>query len=155
MFWSFSPTNLGQIWKSMTVLESTRPEDSKTHPDCWIWWRIGWDIEGLPQPLFQLLLLVLGLENLDMTWLVVNPQYLSQFSIKFNNQGVSQNPQDVQIPKLSLVFIFDQDLWEKKTKTFRDKWNFHYCIWSSTEPWCSRASIENHINRIFGKGKMF
>ena len=30
----------------MTVLESTCPEDSETHPDCWIWWRFGWDIEG-------------------------------------------------------------------------------------------------------------
>ena len=34
MFWSFSPTNLAQICKPMTVLESARPEDSETLPDC-------------------------------------------------------------------------------------------------------------------------
>ena len=122
MFWSFSPTNLGQFWKSMTVLKSARPEDSKTPPESWIWWRFGWDIEARTQPLFQLLLLILGLENFVEKWLVFYLQYLSQIFIKFNFQGVFRNPQDVQISKLSLIFKIDQDLWEKKTKTFRDKW---------------------------------
>ena len=45
-------------------------------------------------------------------------QYLSQIFIKFNNQGVFRNPQDMQIPKLSLKFNIVQDFMEKKTKTF-------------------------------------
>ena len=44
-------------------------------------------------------------------------QYLSQIIIKFNNKGVFRNPQDMQIPKLSLKFKIDQDFMEKKTKT--------------------------------------
>ena len=115
---SFSPWNLGQSWISMTVLESACPEDSETPPDCWIWWRFGWDIEGWTQPLFQLLLLFLGLENFAMDWLKLDLQYLSQIFIKFNNQGVFRNPQDMQIPKLSLKFKIVQDFMEKKTKIF-------------------------------------
>ena len=42
-------------------------------------------------------------------------QYLSQIFIKFNNQGVFRNPQDMQIPKLSLKFKIVQDFMEKKT----------------------------------------
>ena len=42
----FSLSNLGQIGIPITVLESACPEDSKTPPECWIWWSIGWDIEG-------------------------------------------------------------------------------------------------------------
>ena len=128
MFWSFSPTNLGQIWKPMTVLESARPEDSETPPESWIWWRFGWDIEGLPQVMSCLNFPVPKLEVRAKIRVVFYLQYLSQIFIKFNFQGVFQNPQDVQISKLSLVFKIDQDLWEKKTKTFRDNWNFHYCM---------------------------
>ena len=43
-------------------------------------------------------------------------QYFSQIFIKFNNQGVFRNPQDLQIPKLSLKFKIVQDLMEKKDK---------------------------------------
>ena len=46
---------------------------------------------------------------------VFNLQYLSQIFIKFNNQGVFRNPQDMQIPKLSLKFTIVQDFMEKKT----------------------------------------
>ena len=47
---------------------------------------------------------------------VFNLQYLSQIFIKFNNRGVFQNPQDMQIPKLSLKFKIVLDFMEKKTK---------------------------------------
>ena len=46
---SITPSNLGQIWKSMAVSESARPEDSKTVPESWIWWRFGWVIWGFAQ----------------------------------------------------------------------------------------------------------
>ena len=36
--------------------------------------------------------------------------YLRQILVKSNFQGQFWNPQDVQIPKLSLVLIIDQDL---------------------------------------------
>ena len=101
-FWSFYPTNVGQFWKSMTVLKSAHPEDSKTPPESWIWWRFGWDIEARTQPLFQLLLLILGLENFVEKWLVFYLQYLSQIFIKFNFQREFRNPQDLQISKLTI-----------------------------------------------------
>ena len=34
LFCSISPENIGQISKTGAVLESTRPEDSETPPDC-------------------------------------------------------------------------------------------------------------------------
>ena len=40
----YSLSNLGQIGIPMTVLESARPEDSETPPECWIWWSFGWEI---------------------------------------------------------------------------------------------------------------
>ena len=48
---SITPSNLGQIWKSMAVSESARPDDSKTVPESWIWWRFGWDTWGFTQPI--------------------------------------------------------------------------------------------------------
>ena len=50
---SITPSNIGQIWKPMTVLESARPEDSKTVPESWIWAIFGWDIEGRTQVIFN------------------------------------------------------------------------------------------------------
>ena len=47
-----------------------------------------------------------------------NFKFLSQNFIKFNIQGVFRNPQDEQIPKVSLEFQFDQDLIEKIRKHF-------------------------------------
>ena len=64
---------------------------------------------------------------------VFNLQYLSQIFIKFNNQGVFWNPQDVQIPKLSLKFKIDQDFMEKKTKTFCNMWKGGYYILQPTK----------------------
>ena len=46
---SITPSNLGQIWKSMAVSESAGPDNSKTVPESWIWWRIDWDTRGLLQ----------------------------------------------------------------------------------------------------------
>ena len=46
---SITPSNLGQIWKSMAVSESAGPDDSKTVPESWIWWRFGWDTRGFSQ----------------------------------------------------------------------------------------------------------
>ena len=42
---------------------------------------------------------------------------LMQILVKFNFQGQFQNPQDEQIPKLSLVLIIDKDLQELLIKT--------------------------------------
>ena len=50
---SINPSNIGQIWKPMTVLESARPEDSKTVPESWIWAIFSWDIEGRTQVIFN------------------------------------------------------------------------------------------------------
>ena len=44
--------------------------------------------------------------------LLFNCQYLRQFFIKLSNQGQFQNPQEKQIPKLSLVVRFDKELME-------------------------------------------
>ena len=44
----------------MAVSESAGPDDSKTVPESWIWWRFGRDTRGLTQPIlskkFQLLI---------------------------------------------------------------------------------------------------
>ena len=42
-------TNLGQLSKPVTVLESARPKDSKTVPESLIWPRFGWDNQGKRQ----------------------------------------------------------------------------------------------------------
>ena len=47
MFCSITPTNLGQL--SKPVLESARPDDSKTVPESLIWPRFGWDNQGKRQ----------------------------------------------------------------------------------------------------------
>ena len=52
-----------------------------------------------------------------MLQIVFNLEYLSQNFIKFNIQGGIWNPQDKQIPKLTLGIKFDQDLIEKKRRT--------------------------------------
>ena len=46
--WCISPTNLGKISKTGTVLESAHPEDSKPVPWCLIWLgpRFGWENQG-------------------------------------------------------------------------------------------------------------
>ena len=41
---SITPTNIGQLSKAGTVLESALPEDSKTVPKSWIWARFAWVI---------------------------------------------------------------------------------------------------------------
>ena len=46
---TITPSNLGQIWKSMAVSESARPDDSKTVPGSWIWPRFGWENQGRRQ----------------------------------------------------------------------------------------------------------
>ena len=56
----------------------------------------------------------------EMSLSVQNFKFLSQNFIKFNIQGVFRNPQDEQIPKLSLEFQFDQDLIEKIRKHLVD-----------------------------------
>ena len=49
LFCSITLTKIGQLSKARTVLESARPEDSKTVPESWIWAIFGWDIEGRTQ----------------------------------------------------------------------------------------------------------
>ena len=49
LFCSITPTNVGQLSKPGTVLESARPEDSKTVPESLIWPRFGWDNQGKRQ----------------------------------------------------------------------------------------------------------
>ena len=44
-----TPTNLCQLSKPGTVLESGCLEDSKTVPESWIWQRFGWDNQGKKQ----------------------------------------------------------------------------------------------------------
>ena len=47
-----------------------------------------------------------------MLSIAFNPKYLSQNFIKFKDQGQFWNPHDKQIPKLSLIFEFDEELTE-------------------------------------------
>ena len=49
-----------------------------------------------------------------MISVVFDFKYLRQNLVNFNVLGVFQNPQDVQIPKLSLDLHFHEDLQEKK-----------------------------------------
>ena len=38
-------------------------------------------------------------------------QYLSQILMKFNIQGVFRNPQEQHNPMMTILFMFEQDLW--------------------------------------------
>ena len=49
LFCSIASTNLGQLSKPGTVLESDRTEDSKTVPESLIWPRFDWDNQGKRQ----------------------------------------------------------------------------------------------------------
>ena len=55
-------------------------------------------------------------EKLEMTPGLFQPQYLSFYMAKTENQGQFQNPQDQQISKLTLLFEFGEDLIEILTK---------------------------------------
>ena len=44
--------------------------------------------------------------------LAFNLEYFGQFVINFKNQWQFQNPHDEQIPKLPLIFEFDEELTE-------------------------------------------
>ena len=59
MFFSITPRNLGQLSKLGTVLESARPEVSKTVPGSWIWPRFAWVNEGQRQSLISSIFLKL------------------------------------------------------------------------------------------------
>ena len=59
MFCSITPPNFGQLAKTGTVLESARPEDSKTVPESWIWPRIAWVNQGQRQSLISSIFLKL------------------------------------------------------------------------------------------------
>ena len=52
-FSSVSPSNLGQISKSGTVLKSWERVDFKTVPDFGIWPRFDGEIEEKPDPIVQ------------------------------------------------------------------------------------------------------
>ena len=52
----------------------------------------------------------------EMSLSLQNFKFFSQNFIKSRIQGVFRNPQDKQIPKLSLGFQFDHDLIEKTRK---------------------------------------
>ena len=53
LFCSITPTNIGQLSKAGTVLESARPEDSKTVLENWIWARFACVIQGQRQSLIS------------------------------------------------------------------------------------------------------
>ena len=59
-FWSCSPINLGQFQKSMTVLKSVHPEDSKTPPESSYWPSFAWDIWGKRQ--------IISISKFPVTW---------------------------------------------------------------------------------------
>ena len=45
-FCPITPTNLGQISKPVSVLETAGPDNFKTPPTCQIWPSFGWDNGG-------------------------------------------------------------------------------------------------------------
>ena len=102
----FSLSNLGQIGIPMTVLESARPEDSKTPPISLIWWSFGWVIWSLTH-----LITFQNLTSFHFHWnkIVSNLWFLSHFFVKFKNQGQFKKLLIMEIQNLSLIFNLNKD----------------------------------------------